>query len=96
MRINNAFANDTAEEVTLTQKGRYLIVAMMREFFVGINHIRDQMRANLSAEEQSLLFSDETASSSTECSLRDPLVQAEHNTETLVDVLPPLRNRSAF
>jgi coproporphyrinogen III oxidase-like Fe-S oxidoreductase len=95
MRINHAFANDTADEVTLTQKGRYLIVVMMREVFVGINHIRDQMRASLSAEEQSLLFRDETANSSTECSLRNPLVQAEHDTETLVDVLPPLGNRSA-
>ena len=95
MRVNNAFADETADQVTLTQKGRYLLVAMMREFFVGVNHVRDQARAALSPAERSLLFGDGTLSAGIGCSLRDPLAQAEHDTETLADVLPPLGSRSA-
>ncbi|HEY3318161.1 MAG TPA: coproporphyrinogen III oxidase family protein [Coriobacteriia bacterium] len=56
MRANNAFATDTAEELTLTERGRYLMVAMMREFFVGVNNVRDQARAALTTEERELLF----------------------------------------
>ena len=42
----------------LTEKGRYLLVAMMREFFVGVNNLRDQARAALSGDERRLLFGD--------------------------------------
>lgn len=31
-------------ENTLTPKGRYLIVAMMRQFFIGVNSLRDKAR----------------------------------------------------
>ena len=56
MRAAGAFATDTPEELTLTERGRYLMVAMMREFFVGVNNVRDQARAALTPEERQLLF----------------------------------------
>jgi coproporphyrinogen III oxidase-like Fe-S oxidoreductase len=39
-----AFAENSAERITLTPRGRYLLVVMMREFFSSINRIRDQAR----------------------------------------------------
>jgi menaquinone C8-methyltransferase len=56
MRANRGFATDTSDELTLTERGRYLMVAMMREFFVGVNNVRDQARAALTTEERDLLF----------------------------------------
>lgn len=56
MKVAGAFATDTPEELTLTPKGRYLVVAMMRQFFIGVNNLRDQARAALPAEERELLF----------------------------------------
>jgi hypothetical protein len=56
MHAVGAFATDTPAELTLTEKGRYLLVAMMREFFVGVNNVRDQARAALTTEERELLF----------------------------------------
>ena len=56
MKAAGAFATDTAEELTLTPKGRYLVVAMMRQFFIGVNNLRDQARAALPGEERELLF----------------------------------------
>ena len=41
-------------------KGRYLMVALMREFFIGVNGVRDQARAALAATERNLLFGDES------------------------------------
>lgn len=35
MRACGAFATDNADELTLTPKGRYLVVVMMRQFFIG-------------------------------------------------------------
>jgi len=55
MRLAGAFAQDDAEAITLTPRGRYLMVAMMREFFVGVNKIRHHARGALSAEEKELL-----------------------------------------
>ena len=43
-------------ELTLTPKGRYLVVVMMRQFFIGVNNLRDQARAALPGEEKELLF----------------------------------------
>ena len=51
-----AFAQDDSEQITLTPKGRYLLVALMREFFIGVNGLRDIARSSLSPEEQQLLF----------------------------------------
>ena len=56
MKLAGAFATDTPEELTLTPKGRYLVVAMMRQFFIGVNALRDQARAALPSEERELLF----------------------------------------
>ncbi len=57
MRTFGAFGIDNDEELTLTPKGRYLVVVMMRQFFIGVNNLRDQARAALSGEERELLFS---------------------------------------
>jgi coproporphyrinogen III oxidase-like Fe-S oxidoreductase len=35
---------DRGEQLELTEKGRYLWVVLMREFFTGVNNLRDQMR----------------------------------------------------
>ncbi|MEG1906420.1 MAG: coproporphyrinogen III oxidase family protein [Gordonibacter sp.] len=56
MKLSGAFATDTPEEYTLTPKGRYLMVVMMRQFFIGVNNLRDQARAALTGEERKLVF----------------------------------------
>lgn len=53
-----AFATDNADEITLTPKGRYLLVVMMRQFFIGVNSLRDQARSLLTGEERELVFGD--------------------------------------
>ncbi len=58
LRRAGAFARDDAKVLTLTPTGRYLLVAMMREFFAGVNNFRDQAREALSTEERALLFGD--------------------------------------
>ena len=56
MAVNGAFATNNDEELTLTAKGRYLMVVMMRQFFIGVNNLRDQARAALTGEERTLIF----------------------------------------
>ena len=56
MKASGAFATDNADELMLTPKGRYLLVVMMRQFFIGVNNLRDQARAVLPGEEKELLF----------------------------------------
>ena len=56
MKAVGAIDKDTPDEITLTAKGRYLVVAMMRQFFIGVNNLRDQARAALPSEERDLLF----------------------------------------
>jgi hypothetical protein len=41
---------NTGVQLVLTQSGYYLWVMMMREFFTGVNNLRDQMRHNISHE----------------------------------------------
>lgn len=55
MKLAGAFDRDD-DEITLTSKGRYLLVVMMRQFFIGVNNLRDQARAALPGEEKELLF----------------------------------------
>jgi hypothetical protein len=58
-RLNGAFDQDDAEAITLTPTGRYLLVVMMREFFSGINRVRDQARqssGNLCSLDSQSLF----------------------------------------
>ena len=56
MRANGAFATYNADEITLTPTGRYLMVAMMRQFFIGVNSVRDKARSELPEDERELLF----------------------------------------
>ena len=56
MKMNGAFDRDDDEMLTLTPKGRYLMVVMMRQFFIGVNSLRDQARAALPGDEHALIF----------------------------------------
>lgn len=56
MRASGAFEVNNSEELTLTPKGRYLMVVMMRQFFIGVNNLRDQAREALVGEERVLIF----------------------------------------
>lgn len=56
MKASGAFDHDTADELTLTPRGRYLMVVMMRQFFIGVNNLRDQAREALVGEERELIF----------------------------------------
>ena len=44
LKSAGAFEQDDDEAITLSQKGRYLLVAMMRQFFIGVNSVRDEAR----------------------------------------------------
>jgi coproporphyrinogen III oxidase-like Fe-S oxidoreductase len=55
-KLAGAFASETVSEITLSPKGRYLLVALMREFFIGVNSLRDQARAAAPGRESELLF----------------------------------------
>jgi coproporphyrinogen III oxidase-like Fe-S oxidoreductase len=81
MRSVEAFETDDATQLTLTLKGRYLLVAMMREFFVGVNNLRDQAREALPVDERELLFGEGTASCE-ERAAEFPLAEAEAQAET--------------
>ena len=54
LKAAGAFARDDAEVLQLTETGRYLLVVMMREFFIGVNGIRDLARASLPESERAL------------------------------------------
>ena len=54
LKASGAFARDDAEALELSETGRYLLVVMMREFFIGVNGIRDLARARLPADERAL------------------------------------------
>ena len=58
MRTVGAFAVDNTDRLELTAKGRYLLVAMMRQFFIAVNAVRDQSRAAIPGAERKLLFGD--------------------------------------
>lgn len=58
MRAAGAFDIDSEYELTLTPKGRYLMVVMMRQFFIAVNKLRDQARAALPTDEYKLFFSE--------------------------------------
>jgi len=81
MRTSGAFAIDNAEKIVLTEKGRYLLVVMMREFFISVNNLRDQARAALPEDERRLLFGEgETCSAGGHD--RHPLAEVAADTET--------------
>lgn len=56
MRASGTFAIDNSEELVLSERGRYLLVVMMREFFISVNSLRDQARNAISVDERKLLF----------------------------------------
>jgi menaquinone C8-methyltransferase len=56
LRAAGAFSVDSPDQLVLSPVGRYLLVVMMREFFIGVNNLRDQARAALSTPERQLLF----------------------------------------
>ena len=58
LKLAGAFEKDTDDELALTPMGRYLTVVMMRQFFIGVNELRDQAREALHGEERKLLFGD--------------------------------------
>lgn len=66
LRTAGGFKVDSADELVLSEKGCYLLVAMMREFFIGVNSLRDQARSGLSDDERQLLFGDGTTCTSGE------------------------------
>jgi coproporphyrinogen III oxidase-like Fe-S oxidoreductase len=51
----------TADEITLTDKGRYLLLVMMRETLALSNDARDRARAELPLEERILLLEGDTS-----------------------------------
>lgn len=61
MRLSGAIATDTAEEITLTRTGKYLLLVMMRETLAASNDHRDHERELLPAEEKMLLTDDAAA-----------------------------------
>lgn len=56
MKVAGAIATDTDEEITLTEKGRYLLMVMMRETLASSNDHRDKARDELPVEEKMLLL----------------------------------------
>ena len=60
MIANGAFATNTHDELTLTTRGRYLVLVLYRQFLSGMNNLRDQARAALKGPEHELLFGDGT------------------------------------
>ena len=49
LRVSGAIVDD-GERIRLTRKGQYYWVMLMREFFIGVNNFRDQMREHARAE----------------------------------------------
>ena len=55
MRAAGAFDRDD-DAITLTDRGRYLLVVMMREVLTGSNNLRDEARQALSPDEYAVLL----------------------------------------
>ncbi|MDR0308386.1 MAG: radical SAM protein [Coriobacteriales bacterium] len=51
-----AIGYEDESEIRLSPKGRYLMVALMREFFIGVNKVRDKARSSLDPSEMSVLY----------------------------------------
>ncbi len=56
MKAAGGVASDTPDELVLTEKGRYLLMVMMRETLATSNDHRDQEREALPIEEKMLLL----------------------------------------
>jgi hypothetical protein len=85
MRTAGAFSVDNADRLELTSKGRYLLVAMMRQFFISVNNLRDQARSALSGSERELLFGEGEAA----CAAAHPVATAAAETTPEIPVGGP-------
>ena len=56
MQASGAFASNNADELTLSPRGRYLLVVMMREFFTSLNNVREEALQALEPDERSLVL----------------------------------------
>jgi coproporphyrinogen III oxidase-like Fe-S oxidoreductase len=56
MRLAGGIASDDGRTITLTEKGRYLLLVIMRETLAASNDIRDREREALPTEEKMMLF----------------------------------------
>lgn len=54
--LTGSFAKIDSHYITLTPRGKYLSVVMMREFFSGVNNVRDEARKALSDDERMCAF----------------------------------------
>ncbi len=61
LKAAGAFERDDEDLLTLTDKGRYLVLVIMREMLAGQNELRDVMRAALPAEEREMLLDNANA-----------------------------------
>jgi len=61
LTLVGAIATNTSDEITLTDKGRYLLLVMMRETLAASNDARDKARAELPLEERILLLEGDTS-----------------------------------
>ncbi len=52
MLLVGSFSKITGDALYLTPRGKYISVVMMREFFSGVNNVRDEARKALSADER--------------------------------------------
>lgn len=76
LKLAGAFERDDALALTLSETGRYLLVVMMREFFIGVNGIRDLARATLPEAERAL-FEDEPECASRPMRMPPAMVAAD-------------------
>jgi len=56
MLLVGGFKKIDRDAIFLTPRGKYLSVVMMREFFSGVNNVRDEARKALSADERMCAF----------------------------------------
>jgi coproporphyrinogen III oxidase-like Fe-S oxidoreductase len=69
LTLVGAIATNTPEEITLTPKGRYLLLVMMRETLAASNDARDKARAELPLDERILLLEGDTSAFTSEPAL---------------------------
>ena len=60
MRVAGGIAGDDGDYITLTEKGRYLLMVMMRETLATSNDLRDHARDELPPDERMLLIEGES------------------------------------
>ena len=61
LAANGAFSVNSADEILLTERGRYLTLVMYRQFLSGMNNLREQARKRLTGYERELHFGDGSA-----------------------------------